>query len=126
MSVHAFGLKVIMPGKTVQHSNADVFTAIAHPVRRQILDHLIEGDRTVKGLAGQFADISRPAISQHLAILLEVGLVSMRDEGRENYYHLQPERLEEVEAWVRHYERFWHKKLDRLGEYLQRKASDET
>ncbi len=115
-----------MPGKTVQHSNADVFTAIAHPVRRQILDHLIEGDRTVKVLAGQFENISRPAISQHLAILLEVGLVSMHEEGRENFYHLQPERLQEVEAWVRHYERFWHKKLDRLGEYLQRTAGDET
>ncbi len=114
-----------MSSKTAQHSNADVFTAIAHPVRRQILDHLSESDLTVKRLAAQF-DISRPAISQHLAVLLEVGLVSMHEIGRENYYHLQPERLQEVEAWVRHYERFWNKKLDKLGEYLRRKAGDEA
>ena len=114
-----------MPGKSAQHSNADIFTAIAHPVRRQILDHLSENDLTVKGLAAQF-DISRPAISQHLAVLLDVGLVSMHEAGRENFYRLQPERLQEVEAWVRHYERFWNKKLDKLGEYLKRKAADET
>jgi len=114
-----------MPNKTAQHADNDVFTAIAHPVRRQILDQLSDGDLTVKGLAAQF-DISRPAISQHLAILLEVGLVSLREEGRENFYHLEPERLREVEAWVRRYERFWSRKLDRLGEYLKRNAGDET
>jgi len=112
-----------MGSKSAQHATTDVFTAIAHPVRREILDQLSESDLTVKHLAGKF-DISRPAISQHLAVLLEVGLVSMRDEGRENFYHLEPDRLKEVEAWVRHYERFWTKKLDNLGEYLKRKAGD--
>ncbi len=114
-----------MANKTAQHGNNDVFSAIAHPIRRQILDHLSDGDLTVKGLAAQF-DISRPAISQHLSVLLNVGLVSMHEEGRENIYRLEPERLREVEAWVRHYERFWSKKLDRLGDYLKRKAGDET
>jgi len=112
-----------MGSKSAQHANTDVFTAIAHPVRRQILDQLSESDLTVKHLAGQF-DISRPAISQHLAVLLEVGLVSMHEAGRENFYHLEPERLKEVGAWVRHYERFWTKKLDKLGEYLKRKEGD--
>jgi DNA-binding transcriptional ArsR family regulator len=112
-----------MGSKSTRHPTNDVFSAIAHPVRREILDQLSESDLTVKHLAGKF-DISRPAISQHLAVLLDVGLVSMRESGRENYYHLEPERLQEVEAWVRHYERFWTKKLDRLGEYLKRKAGD--
>lgn len=112
-----------MGSKSSHHMNTDVFNAIAHPVRREILDHLSESDQTVKHLAGKFA-ITRPAISQHLAILLDVGLVSMHEAGRENFYHLEPKRLQEVEAWVRHYERFWNKKLDKLGEYLKRKADD--
>jgi DNA-binding transcriptional ArsR family regulator len=118
---------VELVSKSSQHANTDVFTAIAHPVRREILDQLSDSDLTVKHLAGTFEGklkISRPAISQHLAILLQVGLVSMHEAGRENFYHLEPERLQEVEAWVRHYERFWNNKLDKLGEYLKRKAGD--
>jgi DNA-binding transcriptional ArsR family regulator len=113
----------MMGNKSAKQANTDVFTAIAHPIRREILDQLSENDLTVKHLAGKF-EISRPAISQHLAVLLGVGLVSMHEAGRENFYHLEPERLQEVEAWVRHYERFWSKKLDNLGEYLKRKAGD--
>ena len=71
--------------KTVQEAGADVFTAIAHPVRRQILDLLRKEERPVKQLAASFS-MSRPAISQHLRILLEVGLVAEQREGRENYY----------------------------------------
>ncbi len=112
-----------MGSKSAQHANTDVFTAIAHPVRREILHQLSETDLTVKHLAGKFK-ITRPAISQHLAVLLEVGLVSMQETGRENVYHLEPERLQEVEAWVRQYERFWTKKLDKLGDYLKRKLGD--
>ena len=106
----------------------DVFSAIAHPVRREILDKLSEDDLTVKRIAEQFS-ISRPAISQHLAILLEAGLVTRQQAGRENYYHLQPDALQEVDSWVRHYQRFWNRKMDTLGDYLQRKhgtGSDEA
>jgi DNA-binding transcriptional ArsR family regulator len=104
----------------------DVFAAIAHPKRRQILDHLSAGDATVKALASQFEGVSRPAVSQHLAILLEAGLVTRRQDGRESFYHLQTERLQEVEAWLRQYQRFWTRKLDALGGYLDRKHGDET
>lgn len=106
-----------MTGKSVQNADADVFTAIAHPARRQILDYLREDGSTVKALASRF-EISRPAISQHLAILLETGLVSKHPEGRENHYQLQPEALAEIDAWLRHYRRFWESKLDSLGDYL--------
>lgn len=109
--------------KTSQHANADVFTAIAHPVRRQILDQLRDEDTTVTHLATNF-DISRPAISQHMAILLQSGLVNKRQEGRENFYQLQPERLQEVEIWVRHYQRFWKRKLGGLRNYLDTMPDD--
>jgi DNA-binding transcriptional ArsR family regulator len=104
--------------KTVQHAEADVFTAIAHPVRRQLLDLLIASDQPVKRLAESF-DTSRPAISQHLRILLDAGLVAERRAGRERRYRLRPERLQEVEDWLRQYERFWRQRLGALGEYLE-------
>jgi DNA-binding transcriptional ArsR family regulator len=113
--------------KTSQHADVDVFTAIAHPIRRQLLDLLSHRDLTVHGLATQFT-ISRPAISQHLAVLRAVGLVSLTERGRENYYHLEPEGLKQIAQWVAHYERFWLGKLDALEGYLKRKeqTDDET
>src|SRR5438874_2209473 len=92
--------------KMVQHADADVFTAIAHPVRRRILDLLVHGEQPVKRLAEAFT-LTRPAISQHLRILLDTGLVAEHRVGRENRYRLQPDRLLEVDRWLRHYERFW-------------------
>jgi DNA-binding transcriptional ArsR family regulator len=116
----------IMVAKAAPEGQADVFGAIAHPVRREILDELRTAPLTVKYLAGRFKAISRPAVSQHLAILLEAGLVSREQAGRENYYHLRAEGLHEVEAWLRHYERFWNRGLDNLGAYLERKADDDA
>ncbi len=111
--------------REVPQTTADVFVAIAHPKRRQILDYLSANDASVKTLTEQF-DVTRPAISQHLAVLLEAGLVTRRSVGRENFYHLEPERLLEVERWLRHYEQFWSRKLDGLARYLERKHGDAT
>jgi DNA-binding transcriptional ArsR family regulator len=111
-------------GKTAAHATADVFTAIAHPARRQLLDRLSESPRGVAGLAEQF-EITRPAISQHLAILLEAGLVGMEKRGREHIYSLQPDRLREVQLWIGQYERFWRDRLDALGAYLDAQESSE-
>ncbi len=104
--------------KTAQHADADIFTAIAHPVRRQILDQLVEGKQSVARLAEPFG-MSRPAISQHLRILREVGLVTEQRRGRERQYRLQPEGLYEVRAWMQKYERFWQQRLAALGDYLE-------
>ncbi|MCU0495412.1 MAG: metalloregulator ArsR/SmtB family transcription factor [Chloroflexaceae bacterium] len=82
----------------------DVFHAIAHPARRKILDLLRAGDRPVKQLAAPFS-ISRPAISQHLRILLDAGLVTENRVGRERRYHLQAERLKDVQNWLDDYRR---------------------
>ena len=104
--------------KTVQHADADIFTAIAHPVRRQILDQLVGGDQSVTRLAEPYG-MSRPAISQHLRVLRDVGLVTEQRHGRERQYRLQPERLYEVRAWMQKYERFWRNHLTALGDYLE-------
>jgi DNA-binding transcriptional ArsR family regulator len=104
--------------KTIQDADADVFTAIAHPVRRQLLDLLAQGDQSVTALTAPFA-VSRQAISQHLHILLDVGLVSERRQGRERRYQLRSERLYEVQRWLLTYERFWNTRLKALGKYLE-------
>ena len=96
----------------------DVFHAIADPTRRRLLDLLGEGERPVRSLAEPF-DITRPAISQHLRILREAGLVSERRVGRERRYRIEPDRLREVSDWVARYERFWQDRLDRLGRHLE-------
>jgi DNA-binding transcriptional ArsR family regulator len=107
--------------RTVGQMDTDVFTVIAHPVRRQILSVLGGGDVTVTGLTDGVAkpfEISRSAISQHLSILLDSGLVSVEKRGREHYYQLRPENLNEVFRWIRQFEHFWSEKLDALEAYL--------
>jgi len=105
--------------KTIQHADADVYSAIAHPVRRQLLDMLAQADRSVMELAEPF-DMSRPAVSQHLRILLDAGLVSERRRGRERRYQLRAERLLEVQRWLQTYQRFWRIRLEALGSYLEK------
>jgi DNA-binding transcriptional ArsR family regulator len=105
--------------KATPDETPDVFIAIAHPVRRALLDRLVAGDQPVNRLAEHFA-MSRPAISQHLRVLREAGLVAERRSGRERRYRLQPERLGEVRDWLRRYEGFWGAKLDALDDFLAR------
>lgn len=102
-------------------TQADVFTAIAHPARRQMLDLLAGGERPVNELASHFA-MSRPAVSQHLRALRDAGLVEESRHGRERRYRLAPGRLAEVSAWLARYERFWRDGLRHLGEHLDREA----
>lgn len=97
----------------------EVFEAISSPARRRILDLLVEGDQPVKEIAGHFA-MSRPAISQHLRILLLAGLVSEQRQGREHHYRLVPERLGPVRDWIAHYERFWDDNFKRLQAHLMK------
>jgi DNA-binding transcriptional ArsR family regulator len=98
----------------------DVFGAISHPARRHILDLLAEADRSVSALAGHF-EMSRPAVSQHLRVLLDAGLVTEERHGRERHYHFVPERLAPVRDWIADYERFWDAHLQRLQKVLAKK-----
>jgi DNA-binding transcriptional ArsR family regulator len=96
----------------------DAFGAIAHPVRRSIVTALARGDKAVGELASGMP-VSRPAVSQHLAVLRDVGLVSEQRHGRERRYHLHPERLDEVRKWMHTLDRFWESRLDRLAQHLE-------
>ena len=101
----------------------DVFGAISHPARRRMLDLLVEDDRSVKAIAGQF-QMSRPAVSQHLRILLDAGLVTEQRHGRERRYHFVPEQLGPVRDWIARYERFWDDRLKRLQKLLAKKSQE--
>ena len=98
---------------------ADVFGAISHPARRRMLDLLVEAEFPVNVIAGHF-EMSRPAVSQHLRILLDAGLVTEQRHGRERRYRLVPARLGPVRDWVAHYERFWDDHLQRLQKHLMK------
>ena len=95
----------------------DVFQAIADPNRRAIIGLLVNQNLTLSGIAEYFP-ISRPAISKHIKILVECGVVVVHKQGRERYCKVQLEKLNEVSEWVEHYQKLWEQRLDRLDEYL--------
>ena len=95
----------------------DVYAAISHGARRRMLDRLNGGEHSVRDMAVHFA-MSRPAVSQHLRILLDAGLVAEHRQGRERRYRLVPEPLAPVRDWLAQYERFWDDRLGRLQAQL--------
>jgi DNA-binding transcriptional ArsR family regulator len=94
-----------------------VFGAISHPARRRMIDLLADVERSVNAIAGHFR-MSRPAVSQHLRVLLDAGLVTEERHGRERRYRLVPARLAPVREWIARYERFWDDRLLRLQKLL--------
>ena len=86
--------------------DGDVFAALAHPVRRELLVALRGGPQAAGELAGPFA-LSRPAVSEHLAVLRQAGLVREEPRGRHRYYHLAAEPLAGVQEWLHPFERYW-------------------
>lgn len=102
----------------VTYMRRDVFRAIADPTRRAILDLLADQRLTLNGVAEHF-DISRPAVSKHVKILAECGLVLIQKQGRERYCEIQPDKLTEVSDWVEQHRQGWEQRLDRLDIYLQ-------
>jgi DNA-binding transcriptional ArsR family regulator len=100
-----------------------VFGAISHPARRRMLDLLVESGRSVNAIAEHFR-MSRPAVSQHLGVLLEAGLVSEQRQGRERHYHLVPARLGPVREWIAAYEKFWDDRLGRFQKLLAKRSKE--
>ena len=98
-------------------TTADAFNAVAEPRRREILDALAQGERSVTDLVDQLG-VAQPVVSKHLRVLREVGLVRVRDEGRQRIYQLDPAPLREVYEWVRDYERCWNERFDLLDAVL--------
>lgn len=95
----------------------DVFQAIADPTRREIINLLAHKSLNLNAVAENF-DVSRPAISKHIKILTECGLVVINQLGRERYCEARLEKLSEVSDWVEQYRKFWNAKLDALENYL--------
>lgn len=96
---------------------ADVYGAIADPTRRRLLKLLHGREMSVNELARDFT-VTRPAISQHLAVLRATGLVTHRKERRSRLYRVRPEPLGEVMEWLTYFDAFWDEKLAGLGRYL--------
>jgi len=93
------------------------FGALADPTRRAILARLALGEARVTDLAKPF-DMSLPAVSKHLKVLQEAGLLKRRRDGRVHHCRLDPRPLEPVADWIARHRAFWEKSLDRLHEYL--------
>lgn len=94
--------------------------AVADPTRRRILDLLARGDLAAGEIAKAFPEISRPAVSQHLAVLREAGLVRERAVGRRRIYRLEPAPLREIwEGWLSQYQRFWEDRLADLKRLVE-------
>lgn len=96
----------------------DVFSALADPTRRQVLDLLSRRERAAGELGRAFPHLSQPGMSRHLRVLREAGLVRVRRERRHRYYSLRSERLAEVDAWIAKYRGLWQTELDSLEAYL--------
>lgn len=96
----------------------DVFTALADPTRRGMLDLLTDGERPAGDLVAAFPALTQPAISRHLRVLREVGLVDVRVDAQRRIYALRPDRLSEVDAWLDRYRRHWARHLDAIDNHL--------
>ena len=99
-------------------TTTDAFNAVAEPRRREILDALSRGESTVNALVEQL-QVAQPVVSKHLRVLREVGLVRVREEGRQRIYRLDPGPLRAVYDWVKDYERLWAERFDLLDEVLE-------
>jgi DNA-binding transcriptional ArsR family regulator len=95
----------------------DVFSAIANPVRRRILELLRNQPLAAGEIASEF-DLNRPAVSEHLQVLKSVNLVHERAHGRQRFYHLNPTALAEVGDWLHPFEQYWQQRLRALSHTL--------
>ena len=95
----------------------DTFTALADPTRRQIIESLAGGETAFGDLADKF-EMSRPAVSQHLKVLRDAGIVTARVDAQRRIYRLNDDCLEDVEAWLGKVRDFWTQRLDKLEQLL--------
>ena len=95
----------------------DTFTALADPTRRKIIESLAAGETSFGELADKL-EMSRPAVSQHLKILRDAGIVTARADAQRRIYRLNNECLDEVEAWLGTVQAFWTQRLNRLERLL--------
>jgi DNA-binding transcriptional ArsR family regulator len=99
-------------------TTADPFNAVAEPRRREILDALAGGERPVNEVV-RLVGLAQPQVSKHLRVLREVGVVDVRNEGRQRLYRLNGHALKPIHDWVKTYERSWSERFDRLDAVLE-------
>jgi DNA-binding transcriptional ArsR family regulator len=100
-------------------TTSDVFNAIAEPQRREILNLLAQGERSVNEIV-EALGLKQPQVSKHLRVLREVGLVSVREMRQQRLYRLNSEKLKPVHDWVKPFEQLWSERFDRLEDYLNK------
>ena len=103
----------------VTYDRTAVFHALADPTRRDILDLLRSTERTAGEIAERFP-VSRPAVSRHLRVLRQAGLVTHRKEAQTRFYSLRPEALREVDTWLDRYRVFWTARMVGLKQFVER------
>jgi DNA-binding transcriptional ArsR family regulator len=101
------------------------FAALSDPTRRRILEHLAQGDRCVTDLARPYS-MSLPAVSKHLRVLEKAGLVRRKRDGRVHRLKLEAKPMQQAQAWIEEYRKFWEESFDRLDEYLKQLQTKET
>jgi DNA-binding transcriptional ArsR family regulator len=106
-------------------TTADAFNAVAEPRRREILDLLAGGERPVNDLV-RLLGLAQPQVSKHLRVLREVGVVDVRDQGRQRLYRLNGHALRPIHEWVKNYERFWSERFERLDDVLDELKKEES
>ena len=100
------------------------FAALSDPTRRRILQHLAHGDSCVTDLARPYS-MSLPAVSKHLRVLENAGLIRRRRSGRVHSLKLQAAPMKQAQAWIEEYRKFWEASFDRLDEYLKQLQTQE-
>jgi DNA-binding transcriptional ArsR family regulator len=106
-------------------TNADAFNAVAEPRRRQILDLLSGGERSVTDLV-EHLGLGQPQVSKHLRVLREAGVVSVREKGRNRLYRVEGESLRPVFDWVSGYRGLWEERFERLDDVLEDLKEEES
>jgi DNA-binding transcriptional ArsR family regulator len=109
-------------GRPTQDGSPDTFTALADRTRRHLLERLAEGERTASELMTGLS-ISQAAVSQHLRVLRDAGLVEVHRDGRFRRYALRPEGLTDLRDWLVELDRFWVARVAALGDHLRREDS---
>jgi DNA-binding transcriptional ArsR family regulator len=115
----------VVPQRTKDSSTDRLFGALANPTRRDVLDLLLSGPRTVADIAAHF-DMARPSVSEHLKVLKDGGLVAETRQGRFRCYSVEPMPLRELGEWLRPYERFWRERLAAMAELVDQVAAEQA
>ncbi len=113
-----------MRGMARAATTADAFNAVAEPRRREIIDVLAGGERPVGDLV-HVLGMAQPQVSKHLRVLREVGVVDVREDGRQRVYRVNGQALKPIHDWVKNYERMWAERFDRMDVVLEELKKEE-